>query len=55
MGFLGVLQMVSAWMVGEGGTLGDFSQGELYVNALLFLIIAIWLAHGVMLSWHNKD
>ena len=54
-GLLGVVQLISAWVVGEGGSLGDFTQGELYVNSLLFLVIAIWLAHGVMIHHHKND
>jgi len=54
-GLLGILQLISAWLVGEQGVMGDFSQGELYVNSLLFMIIAIWLAHGVMIHKQDKE
>ena len=54
-GLLGVVQFISAWVVGEGGSLGRFSQGELYVNALIFLVIAIWLAHGVMIHSRKNE
>ncbi len=54
-GLIGVVQLISAWVVGDSGSVGQFTQGELYVNALLFLVIAIWLAHGVMIHRHNND
>lgn len=54
-GLLGILQLISAWLVGSEGTMGDFTQGELYINSLLFMIISIWLAHGVMIHRLDRD
>lgn len=51
-GLLAIVQLVSAWTVGEGGSLGQFTQGELYINAIVFMMIAIWLAHGTAI--HGK-
>ena len=50
-GLVAVVQLMSAWSVGDGGSLGAFSQGELYVNSLILAVLALWLGMGAF--WHR--
>jgi hypothetical protein len=54
-GLFAIVQLVSAWAVGDGGAIGDFSQGELLVNAIIFMMIAIWLTHWVSYYERRKE
>ena len=54
LGLLAIAQLFSAWGVGEGGHLGSFTQGHLLVNALILILVAIWLSIGVLIHRHGE-
>ena len=54
LGLLALAQLFGAWWVGEGGHLGDFTQGHLLVNALILILVAIWLSIGVLIHRQSE-
>lgn len=47
-GLLGVLALIAAWLVGPGSALAGMSQQHLFTDAVVLLLIAIWLKLGAI-------
>ncbi len=47
-GIWGILALIGAWMAGEGGTIWGFSQQHCFFDAIVLMLIAIWLAVSTM-------
>jgi hypothetical protein len=57
-GFWGVLALVGAWLAGQDGTIWGFSQQHCFYDAIVLVLIAIWLQlatmHHIMLEKKNE-
>ncbi|MDP1625252.1 MAG: hypothetical protein Q8L64_05830 [bacterium] len=57
-GFLGVLALIGAWLAGENGTVLGFSQQHCFYDAIVLVLVAIWLQlatmHHMMLEKHHE-
>ena len=42
-GWVGVVALLSAWGAGENGTVAGFTQGHLFTDASVLVLIAIWM------------
>jgi len=47
-GFWGISALVGAWLAGENGTIWGFSQQHCFFDAIILMLIAIWLAISTM-------
>jgi len=47
-GFWGILALIGAWLAGENGTIWGFSQQHCFFDAIILMLIAIWLAVSTM-------
>jgi hypothetical protein len=47
-GFLGVIALISSWCVGPTGDLWGMDQSHLFQDALIFILIAIWIQLATM-------
>lgn len=45
----GALSLLGAWLAGEGGRLLGLSQGHLYNDAVVFVLLSIAFALGVII------
>ncbi len=42
-GLLGVVMLLGAWVAGENGTAFGFTQPHLFMDAIVLVLIAIWV------------
>lgn len=47
-GFWGVLALIGAWLAGENGTIWGFSQQHCFFDAIILVLIAIWIQIATM-------
>ena len=47
-GLWGVLALIGAWLAGENGTIWGFSQQHCFYDAIVLILIAIWLQIGTI-------
>ena len=42
-GWVGIIALLSAWSAGENSTVFGFTQTPLFVDAIILVLIAIWM------------
>ena len=47
-GWVGVGSLLSAWLAGENGMMFGFSQVHLFMDAIVLVLVAIWMQLATM-------
>ncbi|HEY4512968.1 MAG TPA: hypothetical protein VJH06_00415 [Candidatus Paceibacterota bacterium] len=47
-GWVGIAMLVSAWIAGDSGRVFGFTQGHLFTDAAILVLIAIWMQLATM-------